>query len=136
MNWGVGAPITTSRKQKLNARSSTESELIAVDDMMEKVLWTKLFLEEQGVQVEKNIVYQDNQSTIRLAENGRASAGKRTRALNIRYFFVSDQVQKGNLSIEYQSSGEMTADFLTKPLQGELFRKFRARILGMESEEL
>ena len=94
MNWGVGTPISTSTKQKLNARSSTESELIGVDDMMEKVLWSKLFLEEQGVHVKENIVLQDNQSAIWLEKNGRASAGKRTRALNIRYFLCTTKYRK------------------------------------------
>ena len=136
MQWGLGTSISASLKQKLNTRSSTESELVGVDDMMEKVLWIKLFLEEQGVHVEKNIVMQDNQSAIRLEENGRASAGKRTRALNIRYCFITDQVQKGNLSVKYLPSEEMVADFLTKPLQGELFCKFQARILRIESEKL
>ena len=65
------------------------------------ILWTKLFLEEQGYGVEKNILYQDNKSAILLETNGRKSAGKRSRALNIRYFFLTDQQGKGNLQIEY-----------------------------------
>jgi hypothetical protein len=56
--------------------------------------------------------------------------GKRTRALNIRYFFLTDQVEKGNLTIEYCPTDEMVGDFHTKPLQGEKFRKFQDAILG------
>ena len=130
MTMGSGAMQIMTRKQKLNSRSSTEAELIGVDDAITQVLWTKLFMEAQGYPIEKNILYQDNKSSILLETNGRSSAGKRSRALNIRYFFVTDQVENGNVTIEYMPTDEMWADFMTKPLQGEKFRKFRAVIQG------
>ena len=49
---------------------------------------------------------------------------------NIRYFFVTDQVELGNVQVEYMPTDEMWADFMTKPLQGEKFRKFRSLLLG------
>jgi hypothetical protein len=130
MTYGEGAPITMSRKQKLNTRSSTEAELVGVDDASNQMLWTKLFLEEQGVQIEKNILYQDNKSSILLEKNGKKSSSKRTRAINIRYFFITDQVEKGNVCIEYCPTTEMVADVFTKPLQGPLFEKFKRCIMG------
>ena len=99
MTMGRGAVQSISRKQKLNTKSSTESELVAVDDISTMVLWTKLFLEEQGYILEKNIIYQDNKSAILLETNGRKSVGKRNRALNVRYFFSTDQVERGNLQV-------------------------------------
>jgi hypothetical protein len=87
MTLGKGAMQSITRKQKMNVRSSTEGELVAVDNAATMILWTKLFLEAQGYDVEKNIVYQDNKSAILLETNGKKSSGKRTRALNIRYFF-------------------------------------------------
>ena len=130
MTMGGGAMQIMTRKQKLNSRSSTEAELIGVDDAITQVLWTKLFMEKQGYPIKDNVLYQDNKSSILLETNGRSSAGKRSRALNIRYFFVTDQVKQGNVSIEYMPTDEMWADFMTKPLQGEKFRKFRALIQG------
>ena len=44
MTFGSGAVISDSKKQKLNTRSSTEAELVGVDDMLTKMLWTRLFL--------------------------------------------------------------------------------------------
>ena len=66
-----------------------------------------------------------------LENNGKRSAGKRSRALNVRYFFLTNQVKKGNLTIEYCPTDVMWADFMIKPLQGEKFRKFRDDILGI-----
>ena len=130
MVMGSGGIISMSRKQKLNTRSSTEAELVGADDAVTMILWTRLFLEEQGYQVEKNILYQDNKSAILLETNGAKSAGKRSRALNVRYFFLADQVEKGLITIEYCPTEAMLADYMTKPLQGEKFKKFRDSILG------
>ena len=42
-----GAVQSISRKQKLNTRSSTEAELVGVDNIAVMILWMKLFLEAQ-----------------------------------------------------------------------------------------
>ena len=60
MTMGQGAVQLSSSKQKLNTQSSCEAELVGADDMATKILWTKLFLEEQGYQIEQNVLYQDN----------------------------------------------------------------------------
>ena len=115
----------------MNTRSSTTAELVAADDVIGLVLWTKLFLEAQGYEINRNILFQDNKSTILLEENGKKSSGKRTRHLNIRYFFLTDQVEKGNVSIQYCPTDEMIGDYMSKPLQGEKFRKFRKDTLNL-----
>jgi hypothetical protein len=84
MMLGKGAMQSIARKQKMNVQSSTEGEVVAVDDAATMILWTKLFLEAQGYNVDKNIVYQDNKSAILLETNGKISSGKRTCALNRR----------------------------------------------------
>ncbi|CAJ1967517.1 unnamed protein product [Cylindrotheca closterium] len=124
MTMGTGAVQAITRKQKLNCDSSTHAELNGVHDAMSNILWTRLFMEEQGYPIEKNILYQDNKSSILLETNERSSAGKRSRALNIRYFFVTDQVELGNIIIEHMPTDQMWADYMIKPLQGEKFRKF------------
>jgi hypothetical protein len=129
---GDGAVQSISRKQELNTRSSTESELVGVNNVSVMILWTKLFLEEQGYDINSNILYQDNKSAIVLETNGKKSSGKRTGALNIRYFFLTDQVEKGNVTIVYCPTNDMVGDFHTKPLQGEKFQKFRNAILGCD----
>ena len=74
---------------------------MAADEVVGPMLWTKLFLEAQGYPIAKNVLLQDNRSAMLLKENGRKSAGKRSRHLNIRFLFVTDQRAKGNISVEY-----------------------------------
>ena len=97
---GKGAILSSSTKQKVNLRSSTESEIIGVDDKISKVLWMKRFLEWQGFAVKLNIIYQDNTSSMKLEENGKASSGRRTRHFDIRYFYVTDLVGRKEVKIE------------------------------------
>ena len=66
MTMGKGCLQMTWRKQKLNTRSSTEAELVAADDAMTQILWTKMFLEEQGYKIKETILPQDNTSAIQL----------------------------------------------------------------------
>ena len=71
-----------------------------------------------------------------LAKNGKASSGKRTKHINIRYFFVADRINSNELTVEYCPTGDMTGDFFTKPLQGVQFIKFRKEILNLEHDDL
>jgi len=118
MTLGMGSVCSYSLKQKVNARSSTEAELIGVDDVVSKILWTRKFLKEQGLEIKQNIVFRDNTSSMKLEENGRMSAGKRTRHFDIKYFYISDLIKRKEIEIKYCPTGSMWADYMTKPLVG------------------
>ncbi len=77
MTLGKGSVTTISQKQKLVTKSSTEAELVGVDDCMPQLMWTKYFLEKQGYTCETKM-YQDNTSAIQLEKNGMESSSKRT----------------------------------------------------------
>jgi hypothetical protein len=87
LSMGRGFPVTCSTKQKINTRSSTESELVGADDFMPAICWTRDFLAAQGYHVQDNILFQDNKSAILLEKNGRDSSGRRTKHNSIRHFF-------------------------------------------------
>jgi hypothetical protein len=123
LSWGRGFPIVGFTKQKLNTRSSTEAELVGADDFMPAICWTQHFMEAQGYHVDDNILYQDNKSSILLEKNGRASSSKRTKHINIRYFFITDRISKNELSVVWCPTGNMIGDYATKPLQGAVFKK-------------
>ena len=130
LSMGGGVIYGTSTTQKLTSKSSTEAELIGASDVMPQVIWTRFFLEAQGYRVRENIVYQDNKSAILLEKHGRASSSKRTRHINIRYFFVKDRINNEEVTVVFCPTEHMLADYFTKPLQGSLFKTFRNRIMN------
>ena len=132
MSMGKGSVFSGSWKQKMVTRSSTESEVVGVHDVLPQILWTKMFLEAQGFSIAANVLYQDNLSAILLEKNGRQSSTKRTKHMHLRYFYITDQVKKGEISIEHCPTKDMIADFFTKPLQGHLFHKLRNLVMGMD----
>ena len=80
-----------------------------------------------------NILYQDNKSNILMLMKGRNSCSGNSRRIDIRYFFVKDRVDKKEVRVEYCPTEIMLADYFTKPLQGQMFRKFREVIMGYKS---
>jgi hypothetical protein len=132
MTLGKGAVYGTSLKQKINTKSSTESELVGVGEALPIILWTRYFMEAQGYPIQDNMVNRDNLSSMLLEKNGRGSSSKRTRHINVRYFFVTDRIASKEISIQYCPTGDMLADFFTKPLQGSIFRRFRDMIMNVD----
>ena len=123
------SPILSRTAKLIVTKSSTEAELVALSDNLSQVIWTRDFLADQGYHMAAARVYQDNMSTIALAEKGRSTA-ERTRHINIRYFFVKDRVEAGEIKIEYCPTKDMLADVLTKPLQGNNFCELRDQLLN------
>ena len=79
----------------MNARSSTEADLIGTREFFTFNVWMVTFLEAQGCDIKKNIIFQDNQSTIRMAKNGRDSCTGSSMHINIFHLFLKDIVYKG-----------------------------------------
>ena len=130
LSLGHGTFGQKSIKQKLNTKSSTEAEVVGVADILPYNIWLRNFLESQGYILTENILYQDNQSAIKMEKNGRRSCTGNSRHISVRYFFVKDRVDKKEVSIKYCPSNYMLADYFTKPVQGKLFRCLRAVIMG------
>jgi hypothetical protein len=130
ISFGTGTIACKSTKQKLNTKSSTEAEIVGASDYLPNAIWTKMFMEAQGYTIGSTILEQDNQSAIKLSTNGRASAGPKSRHIDIRYFWLKDRIQSGDISIRHCPTHEMLEDFFTKPLQGYLFHRFKAVVLG------
>jgi hypothetical protein len=89
----------SSTKQKLNTQRSTELEIIGADDFMPAICWTRYFMEARGYQVQDNIGFQDNKRAILLEKNGKALSSKHTKHINIQYFFITNRVDKGDVSL-------------------------------------
>jgi hypothetical protein len=146
LSLGQGALVSMSLKQKINTKSSTEAELVGVDDAMNFVEWIQLFVEQQIKSINDDsilnkigndtVIQQDNTSTIQLENNGQASSTKRTRHINIRYFYVTSKIKEGSMRVIYHPTKQMVSDYLTKPLQGSLFRTHRNSIMGHSEDSI
>ena len=68
---GGGALYGSFTKQKLNTRSSTQTELVGVDDALPQVLWARQILSGQGYAEIDLVIYQDNQSSFLLEKHDR-----------------------------------------------------------------
>ena len=124
-----GSPVfIRSRKQKLVSRSSTEAELIALHDASPQVTWTRQLLEELGHTQGPATIFQDNKSTIFMAECGSGNVN-RTRHIAVRYFSIKQLVEDKTVAIQYLPTGQMKADPLTKPITGNRFTEWRNEIL-------
>ena len=126
---GKGVIHIKTNKQKLNTKSSTETELVAASDYIPWTVWITKVLYEQGYGVDSTF-FQDNENAIRMEKYGLKSCGDKSRHINIRYFFIKDILDRENISVKHCRSEEMIADFLTKPLQGSLFKRMRSIIMG------
>ena len=87
ITFGRGGIACKSAKQKLVTKSSTEAELVGASEYLPSTIWVQHFLEAQGFPLRQSYLEQDNQSAMRLEQNGRGSASQRSRHINIRYFF-------------------------------------------------
>jgi len=64
------------------------------------------------------------------------SAGKNSRSVDIKYFWVSEKMAEGTVSLEYVESEKMMADGLTKALGPGRFVEWRDRLLNVENRDL
>ena len=99
MSMGTGTLHSKSSKQKLNTRSTTESEVVGVSEYLPYDIWQVNFFKEQGYDVRNNYIYQDNESAMKLEINGRNSCTGNSRHVDIKFFWVKDRVDKKEVEI-------------------------------------
>ena len=126
---GKGPIYQKSGSQRINTKSSTESEIVALSDNSSQVIWSRDFLISQGYQIEPALIYQDNTSTMSLVKNGKSNS-ERTKHISTRFYFIKDRVDNHEIRIEHLRTSEMIADILTKPITGSLFIKLRSLLMN------
>jgi len=131
ISMGKGLLHARSTKQGINTKSSTETEFVGNSEYLPYAIWLLRFLEEQGYSMKRKLLHQDNESAIKLLKNGVVSATKRSRHVDIRYFWTTDWIKDMEMEVVYCPTERMLADFFTKPLQGKLFRIMRDVVQGL-----
>ena len=92
ISMGQGVLHARSNKQGINTKSSTETEFMGNSEYLPYAIWLLKFLEHQGYVMKQKILHQDNESAIRLLKNGVISCTKRSRHVDIRYFWTTDRI--------------------------------------------
>lgn len=125
---GESTIFSRSAKQKVNTKSSTETELHGVAEEISQALWTKYILESLNFKVNNINLYLDNKSTIVMLLTGK-SIGRNTRHINMRTFFVKQFLDDNTIKIIYMPTNLLFVDLLTKPIQGNKLIEFTNKIL-------
>jgi hypothetical protein len=124
LTFGKGATTSSSTKQKVSSKSSTETELIGFHDKSGDILWTQHFFEAQGYKIPPNIIYQDNMSTLPLAKNGYVSSSKQTKHIKAKYLCVHHFHNTGNFTLKILPYQSDVAQCPHQTLQGSIFHLF------------
>nr|GEV27090.1 copia protein [Tanacetum cinerariifolium] len=114
----MGCCLTSwlSKKQIALAISTTEVEYVSAEKACQQALWMKQAL-VADIKLDDVPILCDNKGVIDLSKNHVLHS--RTKHIEIRYHFLRDNVQKGNISIEKISSEDNITNILTKPLKQE-----------------
>jgi hypothetical protein len=120
-----------SKKQNSVALSTVEAEYIAAGHCCVQLLWMRQTLRDYGYKLSKVPLLWDNESAIRMADN--PVEHSRTKHIAIRYHFLRDHQQRGDIEIAYVSTKEQLADIFTKPLDEKTFTKLRNELNILDS---
>jgi hypothetical protein len=120
-----------SKKQNSVALSTAEAEYIAADHCCAQLLWMRQTLRDYGYKLTKVPLLCDNESAIRMADN--PVEHSRTKHIAIRYHFLRDHQQKGDIEIAYINTKEQLADIFTKPLDEQTFNKLSHELNILDS---
>jgi hypothetical protein len=108
-----GAVSWKSRRQPTVALSSTEAEYMAAAEAAAEAIWLRGLLNELGaVQHGATSIYEDNHGAIKISRND--CSHSRTKHIDVRYHFVRERVQAGEIELTSVSTTEQPADVLTK----------------------
>ena len=129
---GSAAILYKSLKQKQIAKSSTESELIALKEAVQNILvCAELMMElDKTLNLFPITVYQDNESAIRLVTTPVINRQGRSKFINRSLFQVNENIEKGEILVVHQNTKHLIADFFTKAIHGARYNNFRARLMG------
>jgi hypothetical protein len=130
-SFGHGMFLVKSKKQKTVGKSSTGSEIIAIDEAVCEAIHLMNLLNACGFVCDKCILYEDNQSAIQII-NGGIETMQKTKYMRVRIAHVKESIEDANVKIRYCPTDEMIVDILTKPISGRQFKKLRDKMLGHE----
>ena len=131
---GSGALSWRADTQSIVAHSSTEAELISLDEAVRELEYLRQLLADLRIEMQLPVdVFQDNISTIRLTNSGRFNP--RTRHMNVRYHYCHDLADAGIVNVRHLGTDFMPSDVLTKAVGAAEHRRHSDVLLGRSQLE-
>ena len=129
---GTGAISWSSKLQSIVALSTTEAEYVAAVSAGTELLWLRNLFTELGINssTSPSPLFIDNQSALAVAKNPEHHG--RMKHLDLRFYWLRDEVDKGTISVSYCPTADMPADMLTKSLSRDKVQLGR-KLLGLRS---
>ena len=121
-----GAVSWLSKKQATVALSTAEAEYVALSQAAQEGTWLRRLLSDLGMEATSTVIMEDNQGAIAIAKN--PVDHSRTKHIDIRYHYIRECVQNGQIELQYCPTNDMKADILTKPLTKQKFEYLREKI--------
>ena len=121
----------SSKKQNCISLSTTEAEYVAAASCCTQLLWMRQTLKEYGVNCDKVPLLCDNESAIKIGHN--PVQHSRTKHIEIRYHFIRDHINRGDIELGYIPTKIQLADMFTKPLDEARFTYLRHELNIVDS---
>jgi hypothetical protein len=118
-----GAISWASKKQPIIARSTAEAELVALDLASREGKWLRKLERDLNFPSGPTTLKEDNQAAIAISEKHQRT--QRTKHIDVQYFAICDDVEKGAFQIDPVASADNISDTFTKGLERMKFREFQ-----------
>ena len=120
-----------SKKQQCVSDSSAEAELISLHEGVRQLIWMSSVLKELGVvDIYPIEVFQDNKSTITMAQDEKINFRGRSKFIDRKYFSIYQHIESGQIKLAFVGTEHMIADFFTKTIVGKQFEVLKFSIMG------
>ena len=128
----ASAAITwQSKRQQCVALSTTEAEFVSAASAAKEIIWLKRLFTECEIDIGNYTLFIDNMSAIKLIKN--PEFHQRSKHIDVKYHFIRNLYEKGEIDVKYVRSEEQTADVFTKALTKPRFMYMKAK-LGLRSK--
>lgn len=124
-----GDPISWKcKKQSVVSQSTTEAELYATGEAIKEAKWMEGMLDELKINHQPSIIYNDNKSTIFVCRNG-IKTSEPLKHIHVKWCFINDEINEGNVRLDYLDTENQLADIFTKALQRPRYEMLRDQLV-------
>ena len=128
---GGAAVIWKSQRQPCVALSTAEAELVAMTEATGHIIHIVRLLDHLQISQQKPITLVcDSQAAIAIAVGNGASP--RRKHIDVKYYYVREQMKEGTINIKWVVTQDQPADILTKPLPVDAFERHRQFIMNLQ----